>query len=121
MQLHAGIIVLALLATGGWYLTNEGAGIWASPDVWIIGAGLCGIALAYVVLQRGAVRWGALIYVLDCAAVALSVPFVPGGHVEIGMLASLIIPAILAALIFSTRQLAALLVSSKYMQNLLIN
>jgi PAS domain S-box-containing protein len=67
----------------------------------VAGTGL--IAVSFLLVRAGRYRTGVALYVASTTAVPLSVPFLGAGHYEIAMLASGIIPVLIAAIALSHR------------------
>lgn len=112
MSIHIVLIILFVIVVDIIWESLIGRAIWNDKDAWVVlgGAVLIGFSLALVKL--GFYKIGVLIYILITDAVAIMAPFVPDSDAEIGLLASAIIPILLAAMVFSYRWVLVLLIGT---------
>ena len=107
MLLNALFITLGLIVTNIFYTYHSGASIWDEYDAKVVICGIGIILLSFILLRSGLFRTGIFIYISNSLLVALVTPFLP--HSEIALLASLMIPILLTAMIFSYKWVAAIL------------
>jgi two-component system, cell cycle sensor histidine kinase and response regulator CckA len=107
------ILVISLIIIINFIWKNfMGASIWDDKDAWVVLIGVAIIIIALVLVKTGFYRLGVLLYILTTDAVAIIAPFVKDSDAEIGLLATAIIPILLAAMVFSYRWVLALLIGT---------
>ena len=103
MLAHVAAIVLGLVLSDLFWRRTLGTSILRDWDVVgiIAGAGL--IAVSFLLLRAGLYRAGVALYLACTTAVPLTVPFLGSVQYEIALLASGIIPVLIAAIALSHR------------------
>ena len=103
MLAHVAAIVLGLALSDLFWRHTLGTTILRGWDVFGIVAGAGLIAVSFLLVRAGRYRTGVALYLACTTAVPLTVPFLGAVHYEIAMLASGIIPVLIAAIALSHR------------------
>jgi two-component system, cell cycle sensor histidine kinase and response regulator CckA len=99
MLIQLALVVCGLIAINVVWKSLEGHAIWGDRDAWVVMSGALLIAVSYLLLKVGLYRAGAALYIGIAALVAVAAPFA-GTEAEIGLLSMLVIPVLLAAMVF---------------------
>jgi two-component system, cell cycle sensor histidine kinase and response regulator CckA len=103
MLVHLVLIAgLMLLINAAWHEAT-GLSIWHDLDALVVLGGAASIVVSYVLLRAGHYRPALILYIASTLAVPLTAPFVPDPNSEIGLVATAMIPVLLASIAFSSR------------------
>jgi two-component system cell cycle sensor histidine kinase/response regulator CckA len=102
-------ITAAVVAVNIQWVALRGTPIWGDLDAIIVVAGALLNFAAYGLIRAGRHRAGALLYIATSAVVAIAAPFAPGADTEIGILATALVPVLVAAMVLSSRWTAGIL------------
>ena len=111
MLAHVAAVVLGLVLSDLFWRRTLGTSILRDWDVFGIIAGAVLIAVSFLVVRAGRYRAGVALYLACTTAVPLTVPFLGSVQYEIALLASGIIPVLIAAIALSHRWVLGVLAS----------
>ena len=111
MLAHVAAVMLGLALSDLFWRRTLGTGILRDRDVFGIIAGAVLIAVSFLLVRAGRYRAGVALYLACTTAVTLTVPFLGSVQYEIAMLASGIIPVLIAAIALSYRWVLGVLAS----------
>ncbi len=103
MLAHVVAVLLGLALSDLFWRRTLGTTVLRGWDAFGIIAGTGLIAVSFLLVRAGRYRAGVALYLACTTAVPLTVPFLGAGHYEIAMLASGIIPILIAAIALSHR------------------
>jgi PAS domain S-box-containing protein len=109
MLVHLALVAALLLTTNLVWHHATGQTIWNDLDAWAVLAGAAVIVVAFALLRAGRYRPALWLYIGSTIAVPLIAPFVPDVNAEVGLVATAIIPVLLASIVFSYRIVFAVL------------
>jgi PAS domain S-box-containing protein len=112
MFVHIILVISLIIIINIIWKNLMGVSIWDDKDAWVVLIGVAIIIIALVLVKTGFYRLGVLLYIITTDAVAIIAPFVKDSDAEIGLLATAIIPILLAAMVFSYRWVLAILIGT---------